>query len=412
MNDETPGGPLAGYRVLELTTTVAGPFCGRLLADFGAEVIKVERPHGDDLRTFGKTVQGKSLYAGSLLRNKALIAVDLRKSEGQEVIHKLVPHCDVVVENFRPGTLERWRLGFEQLSALNPALVMVRISGFGQSGPYSKRPGYGIIAEALSGLRHLTGHADAPPPRVAVALTDYIAGIYAAFGAMVALHHARNTGQGQVVDAALYESAFSVTEQHVPAYGKLGEVANRHGHRLPSSSPNNLYYCQDGRYILITAHAQSIFTRLCEAMGKPELVEDSRFSNAEARSSNEDALDDIISAWSSGLSLEEAESVLHEAEIPASRVFDMADIFADPHYRAREMLTELPDEELGSLVTPSVVPKLSATPGKLNWSGRHVGEDTEQVLTELAGLSRAEVDRLEAGGIVTRYNGGGTTSNG
>ncbi len=399
--------PLSGTRVLELTTTVAGPFCGRLLADFGAEVIKVEPARGDDLRTFGRMDNGKSLYAGSLLRNKALIAVDLRREEGQEVIRKLAPKCDVVVENFRPGTLERWNLGYEALSEANPALVMVRISAFGQSGPYSRRPGYGIIAEALSGLRHLTGHPEAPPPRMAVSLTDYIAGVYAAFGTVMALNHAKQSGRGQVVDTALYEGAFSFTEPHVLTYGKLGQVTNRSGHRLPNSTPNNLYFCKDGSYILIAAHAQALFKRLCAAMGREELSTDGRFHDSPSRCKNEDALDEIISQWTAGYTLEELEKILHEAEIPASRVFDTAQIFADPHYRAREMLAELPDEELGTLTMPAVVPRLSVTPGKLKWSGRRIGENTEQVLTELAGISAEEVSRLEDAGVVYRHKDGG-----
>lgn len=396
--------PLEGVRVLELTTTVAGPFCGRLLADFGAEVIKVERPQGDDLRSFGAFVDGKSLFAGSILRNKSLIAVDLRTEQGQQVARKLAGKCDIVIENFRPGTLERWKLGYDGLAKENPALVMVRVSGFGQTGPYARRPGYGIIAEAMSGLRHLTGHPEAPPPRIAMPLTDYIAGVYAAFGAIMALHHARKTGQGQVVDTALYESAFSFTELHIPAFAALGHVANRSGHKLPSSTPNNLYPTGDGRHILIAAHAQSLFKRLCGTMGQPELFTDGRFRDSAVRARNEDALDAIVTSWTEGHTLEELEEALHGAEIPASRIYDTADIFQDPHYQAREMLTELPDKAFGAVTMPSPVPKLSATPGKLKWSGRDIGEDTRRVLVEMAGLSTEEVARLESDGVVYCHN--------
>ena len=400
MNATADGGPLRGFRVLEFTTTVAGPFCGRLLADFGAEVIKIERPQGDDLRTFGKAAGGKSLFAGSLLRNKSLVALDLSSGQGQQVARKLAARCDAVIENFRPGTLERWNLGYEALAADNPALVMVRVSGFGQTGPYARRPGYGIIAEAMSGIRHLTGHPDAPPPRIAMPLTDYIAGVYAAFGAVMALHHARATGQGQVVDTALYEGAFSFTELHVPTYSVTGHVANRAGHKMPSSTPNNLYATGDGKHILIAAHAEAIFKRLCATMGTAELADDARFQNAAARAENEDALDAIVAEWTGRHSLEELETCLHEAEIPASRIFDTADIFQDPHYRAREMLTELPDEAFGKITVPSVVPKLSATPGKLNWAGRNIGADTERVLRDLAEIPEDELRRLESDGIV------------
>ncbi|MEE8433388.1 MAG: CoA transferase [bacterium] len=406
MNGMATDGPLTGYRVLELTTTRAGPFCGRLLADFGAEVIKVEPPGGDDLRSFGKQADGRSLYAGSILRNKSLIAVDLRDERGQAVIHRLAPKCDLVVENFRPGTLERWNLGYDVLSAANPKVVLVRISGFGQTGPYRRRPGYGVIAEALSGLRHLTGHPEAPPPRMAVSLTDYIAGVYAAFGAVMALHHARKTGQGQVVDTALYEAAFSFTEPHVPAYAKLGHIANRHGHRLPGSTPNNLYKTRDGRHILIAAHAHSLFQRLCRVMDRDDLIDNERFQSSRARSENEGELDAILSKWTERHDLEALEKMLHDAEVPASRIYDTADIFADPHYRAREMLAELPMGEAGTLTVPAVVPKLSATPGRLNWSGRNTGEDTERVLTELAGFSPEEVARMAEQGVVHCHRGG------
>ena len=398
--DKRSDGVLAGYRVLELTTTLAGPFCGRLLADFGAEVIKVEPTGGDHLREMGRRVEGKSLYAASVLRNKSLVALDLRQEAGQEVARKLAAQSDIVIENFRPGTLERWNLGYEALAEKNPRLVMVRISGFGQTGPYRRRPGYGIIAEALSGLRHLTGAPEEAPPRMAVSLTDYIAALYAAFGAVMALHHAGRTGRGQVVDAALFEGAFSFSEPYVPAYDKLGVVQGRTGHRLPNSTPNNLYFTNDGRYILIAAPAQSVFQRLAAAMGREELVTDERFKNALERSAHEDELDAIISAWTRSHALEELEAILHGAEIPASRVFDIADIFADPHYEAREMLSRVADEDLGTVTMPAAVPKLSETPGRIRWPGRRVGQNTREVLQEVAGLSAEEVGRLEAEGVV------------
>ncbi|MFC2176780.1 CaiB/BaiF CoA transferase family protein [Actinomycetota bacterium] len=237
--DTPASGPLSGYRVLELGSTVAGPFCGRLLADFGAEVIKVEPPTGDTVRSMGKRLEGRSLYAASILRNKQLIALDLRTEEGRDLIREMIVSCDVLVENFRPGTMERWGLGYEDLAELNPGLVMVRISGFGQDGPYSGRPGYGVIGEAMSGLRHLTGDPDRPPSRIAVSLTDYVTGLYAAFGATLALLGREKTGRGQVIDAALYESAFSFMEPWIPAFEKLGHIAGRSGSWLPESTPNN-----------------------------------------------------------------------------------------------------------------------------------------------------------------------------
>src|SRR6185436_1367307 len=279
MDSPDRSGPLSGYRVLEMGSTVAGPFCGRLLADFGAEVIKVEPAEGDPVRTMGKRFHGKSLYAASIFRNKSLICVDLRTREGQEVIRRLAAKCDLVVENFRPGGLERWGLGYEALSKVNPALVMVRISGYGQDGPYASRAGYGVIGEAISGLRHVTGDPDRPPARIAVSITDYITGLYAAFGAVMALLARGKTGKGQCIDSALYECAFSFMEPHIPAFEKLGIVANRSGSRLADSTPNNLYVSRDRQFIHITAMGEAVFRRLCACMGQPGLADDARFSN-------------------------------------------------------------------------------------------------------------------------------------
>ena len=262
-------GPLKGYRVLELGSTVAGPFCGRLFADFGAEVIKVEPLEGDVIRSIGARYQGKSLYASSIFRNKSLIAVDLRTHEGQDIARKIAARSDFVIENFKPGTLEKWRLGYSDLRALNPRIIMVRISGYGQTGPYSKRPGYGIICEAVGGLRHLTGDPDRPPARVAVSLTDCVTGLYAFSGALLALTHLAKTGEGQCVDAALYESAFSLMEQHIAGYQKLGIIPNRMGAGT-GSAPNNLYHSADGQWIHIAANGSAVFKRLMHTMGRSD----------------------------------------------------------------------------------------------------------------------------------------------
>src|SRR6185312_13704321 len=304
-----PRGPLAGHRVLEMGSTVAGPFCGRLLADFGAEVIKVEPAEGDPVRTMGKRFHGKSLYAASIFRNKSLVALDLRKPEGQAIARRIAAQCDVVVENFRPGGLEKWGLGYAELSRDNPGLVMVRISGFGQSGPYSDRAGYGVIGEAVSGLRHVTGDPDRPPSRVAVSITDYITGLYAAFGAVMALLARGKTGRGQYVDSALYECAFSFMEPHIPAFQKLGLVANRSGSRLPDSTPNNLYVSRDGQFIHITAMGDAVFRRLVGCMGAPQLATDARFADALERSRNHEEIDDLIGRWTSRHDLPELEAI-------------------------------------------------------------------------------------------------------
>ena len=396
-----PAGPLAGYRVLEMGSTVAGPFCGRLLADFGAEVIKVETADGDPVRTMGKRFHGKSLYAASIFRNKALICVDLRRPEGQKVVSELAAKCDVVVENFRPGGLEKWGLGYAQLSAINPRLVMVRISGFGQDGPYSQRAGYGVISEAVSGLRHLTGDPDRPPTRVAVSMTDYITGLYSAFGATLALLAREKSGRGQYIDSALYECAFSFMEPWIPAYEKLGHVATRSGSRLPESTPNNLYPTQDGEFIPITAMGEAVFRRLAVAMGQPGLADDARFSLAVARSERHEELDDLITHWTMQHGIAELESVLAQASVPATRVFTIADIFGDPHYRARGAIVRAPDDELGEVAMAAVVPRLSETPGAVRHAGHRVGQDTRRVLSELLGFSAERIDALAATGIVT-----------
>jgi crotonobetainyl-CoA:carnitine CoA-transferase CaiB-like acyl-CoA transferase len=402
-------GPLAGYRVLELGSTVAGPFCGRLFADFGAEVIKVEAADGDPVRSMGKRYRNKSLWAASIFRNKSLIAVDLRKPGGQTIIRKIAAKCDFLIENFRPGSLEAWGLGYDELARDNPGLIMIRISGYGQTGPYRERPGYGVICEAVSGLRHITGDPDRPPGRIATSTTDYITGLYAAFGAMLALEARRQTGKGQVIDAALYEGAFSFMEPHVPAFEKLGAVAMRAGSRLPGSAPNNLYPTRDGQYIHITAASDAVFRRIAAAIGEPALADDARFRTALARVEHEDAIDAIITRWTLGHDCAEAEHKLHAAEVPAARIYTMADIFNDPHYAARGMLAQVPDEDFGTVTVPNVVPKLSATPGAIRHSGHRIGQDTRRVLTELAGLSADEIVQLEAQRVIACDRSGDAT---
>lgn len=395
MDTATAQGPLSGYRVLELGSTVAGPFCGRLFADFGAEVIKVEPREGDPVRSMGKRFMGKSLYAASIFRGKSLISIDLRTAEGQDIVRRLAALSDILIENFRPGALEDWGLAYERLSRLNPKLIMIRISGYGQTGPYSQRPGYGVICEAVSGLRHLTGDPDRPPGRIATSMTDYITGLYAAFGAMLALEVRHKTGTGQVIDAALYEGAFSFTEPHVPAYEKLGVVAMRAGSRLPGNTPNNLYPTGDGQYIHITAASDSVFKRVAAVIGQPELAGDPRFKTAVARARNEDALDDMIAAWTRQYTCGELEQKFHEAAVPAARIYTVADIFSDPHYAARGMLAPVPDDDLGSVTVPAVVPRLTATPGAIRHSGHRIGQDTRRVLREVAGMTDDDIARLE-----------------
>lgn len=393
-------GPLAGLKVLELGSTVAGPFCGRLLADFGAEVVKVEPLDGDVVRTMGKTLDGKSLYAASIFRNKRLVSLDMRTDEGRRLVREMATRCDVLVENFRPGSLEKWGMGYDVLSAANPRLVLVRISGFGQSGPYSTRPGYGVIGEAVSGMRHITGDPDRPPARVSVSLTDYITGLYAAFGAVMALFARTATGRGQVVDAALSECAFSFMEPHVPAYDKLGFVAGRTGSALPGSVPNNLYPTADDSFIHITAMGDAVFARLCAAMGRADLASDPRFAKAKDRVGNVEEIDAILAEWTATLPLATLEQMMVDAAVPATRIFTMADIFADPHYRARSMLVNAPSAEFGEVVLPGIAPSLSANAGQVRFAGRRIGQDTRAVLADWLGSRTDELDALEQAGVI------------
>jgi crotonobetainyl-CoA:carnitine CoA-transferase CaiB-like acyl-CoA transferase len=397
MNDS---GPLSDFRVLELGSTAAGPFCARLLADFGAQVVKIESIEGDPIRQMGEVVNGKSLYGATICRNKLIASFDFRKQEARELIKKVIPKFDIVVENFRPGTLEKWGLGYEDLRKLRPDLIMTRISGYGQTGPYKDRPGYGVIGEAMSGLRHMIGDPDRPPSRAAIPLTDYITAIYAAFGTVTAVVALGKTGTGQVVDATLIESAFSFMEYHVPAFEKTGKIGMRTGPRLPDSAPNTLFPTSCGSYIHIAALADAVFRRLATAMGRPELGSDPRFAEMRNRNKHQDLIDGIVAEWTSTLPLEELESILTKGDVPASRIYTMADIFKDPHYSEREMLVPTPDEELGSVTLAGVVPKLSGTPGKLRWSGHRIGQDTREFLKEAAGLQDADVDRLIAQGVV------------
>ncbi|MEY2619740.1 MAG: hypothetical protein RL522_2742 [Pseudomonadota bacterium] len=400
-NGQPPSGPLAGYRVLELGSTAAGPFCTRLLADFGAEVIKVEAQEGDTIRELGQSVNGKSLYAASICRNKQIIALNLRHEEGRKLLRKIIPSFDIVVENFRPGTLEKWDLSYDQLNRLRPGLVLTRVSGFGQTGPYSTKPGYGVIGEAMSGLRHLIGDADRPPSRVAMPLTDYITGLYAALGTVMAVLSRERTGVGQCVDASLLESAFSFMEAHVPAYEKTGTIGMRAGPRLPNSAPNTLFPTQDGTHIHIAALADAVFRRLAVAMDRPELGTDPRFALQVNRNQHEGEIEALITEWTLAHDAATLKTKLDAAEVPATTIYTIADIFKDPHFHAREMLVRTADDDLGEVTLTGIVPKLSHTPGKIRWSGHRLGQDTHSVLRELAGLNDDEIAELESQGVIS-----------
>jgi crotonobetainyl-CoA:carnitine CoA-transferase CaiB-like acyl-CoA transferase len=397
--NEAAAAPLSGYRVLELCSTIAGPACTRLLADFGAEVIKVEPPEGDSVRQLGAADQGVELYAASILRNKRSVIIDFKQGEGRDLIVALAAHCDVVVENFRPGTLERLGLGYEALSKQNPRLVLVRISGYGQTGPYRAKAGYGAICEAFGGVRELIGEPERPPPRVAVPVCDYLAAAYAAFGTTMALMEARRSGCGQVVDMALYEAAFSLLEAAIPSHDRFGYVPKREGSRLPYMAPNNLYLAADGGYVLIAANNDATFARLGEVMGVADLV--TRYPSIASRWEQVDALDAEIGVWVALRPAAEIERDLEAAGVPTSRVYTLADIYQDPHYRARDMLLRVPHPVLGMLDQVGVVPKLSATPGIVRFPGPTAGADTREMLSALAGLSTERLDALEQAGVIS-----------
>lgn len=391
---------MEGVKVLELGTTIAGPFCGRLLADFGAEVLKVEPLEGDPIRVSGKRFEGKPLYAASIMRNKRLIALDLRTAAGQELVRKFVAKCDVLIENFRPGTLEKWGLGYDELSKINPGLILVRISGYGQSGPYSERPGYGVVCEAVGGLRYINGDPDHPPARSNIGLTDCITGLYSAFATVMALRHRERTGIGQVIDTALYECAFSFMEPHIPAYEKLGFVVEREGSAHAGSVVNNLFETRDGEYVHIQGSQTNSFRRLCLAIGRPDILDDVRFNTRLERAKHANEIDAIVGDWVGARSYEEVEKALGAGDVVFTRIYSMADIFKDPHYRARGMLAEVPDDDLGSITVAAPVPRLSRTPGRITRSGGGVGRDTREVLKDVLGLSDTEVDALAAEKVV------------
>ena len=404
MSDASAGpnlsGPLSGLRAIELGSTVAGPFCARLLADFGCDVIKVEQAEGDTIRTFSHRQNGRSLYNASMQRGKRIASLDLRTKEGRDLVRQLCEGADIVVENFRPGTLENWGLGYQELSASNPGLVMVRISGFGQNGPYSKRGGYGVVCEAISGLREITGDPDRPPPRIATSLTDYIAGLYGAFGAVMAILERGRTGRGQVVDSALYEGAFSFMEPHIPVYQQLGIVAERAGPHLPGNAPNSIYPTRDGAHIVIAAASDAVFRRLADAIGRTDMIDDPLFCSGVARAENSAACDEAVGNWTKLQDIAVVESTMADARVPAARIYTVADIFDDPHYEARQMLVDVDDEVLGPVTVTGVVPKLSASPGSIRWAGRDIGADTRDVLKEELEVPDEEIEAMAEAGII------------
>ena len=398
----TPAGPLAGLVVVEMGTLIAGPFCGQILGDFGAEVIKVEDPRvGDPMRQWGRSLpKGLSPWWPVIARNKKSVGLDLRKPEGQALAKQLISKADILIENFRPGAMEKWGMGYDVLSKDNPGLIMARISGFGQTGPYSQRAGYGLIGEAMGGLRYVTGEPDRAPARAGISIGDSLSAMHAVMGITMALHHRAQTGKGQVIDAALYESVLGVMENLITEYDITGYVRERSGSILPGIAPSNAYPCANGEMILIGGNGDNVYARLTEAMGRPELKDDPKFVDHASRGTHQHELDGIVADWTSTFVLSDLLKLLEDKGIPASRVYRAPDMLEDPQFAAREAVVTVDHEVFGPIRMQNAFPKLSATPGKVRWPGPKLGQHTDEVLAERAGLSAEKLAALRTAGVI------------
>ncbi len=391
-------GPLTDVRVIELGQLIAGPYCGQLLADFGADVIKVEPPgKGDPMREWGRGEY--PLWWTICARNKRCVTADLRAPEGQDIVRRLVREADILIENFRPGTMEKWGLGYEALKAINPRIIMVRVSGYGQTGPYSPRAGYASVGEAMGGMRYLSGYPDRPSSRTGLSIGDSLAATFACVGALAALHERDKTGEGQIVDSAIYEAVLNIMEATIPEYVVSNYIRTRSGSKLPNVAPSNVYECTDGEY-LIAANQDTVFRRLCDAIEMPELAEDERFATHTARGANQDLLDSIIGEWASRRTMDEIEALMVKAAVPAGKIYRAPEMLADPHFAAREAIIDVPHPKWKSLKMQNVFPKLSRTPGKVRWVGPEYGAHTEEVYRDTLGMSDEEIADLKARGII------------
>jgi crotonobetainyl-CoA:carnitine CoA-transferase CaiB-like acyl-CoA transferase len=403
--DERLKGPLAGVRVIEMGQLVAGPFVGSRMADFGAEVIKVETPgNGDAMRAWGHhRYKDRGLWWPVLARNKKSVSANLRESRGQDLVRRLIETADVLVENFKPGTLEKWGLAPSALHEINPGLVIARVSGYGQTGPYADRPGFASVGEAMGGLRYINGFPDQPPPRMGISLGDTLAGMFAAQGVLMALYW-RDTvgkGRGQVIDASITESCFAMMESALSEYDKVGFVREPSGTGLANVSPSNIFPTSDGKWVVIAANLNPMFKRLCDAMEQPELADDPRYSTHQARGQNGDELDSLIADWTRELSAAELDERLDKHGVVSGPIYSIEDIVNDPHYQARDMICRFQDKELGEIAVPGFVPKLSETHSEIAWLGpSEVGVHNEEVYCGMLGLSEDDLKELENDGII------------
>jgi len=395
-------GPLTDIRVIEMGQLLAGPFCGQLLGDFGAEVIKLEQPGvGDPMRQWGREKPyGKSLWWPVVARNKKSVSLNLRTEEGQSVVRELVSKADILIENFRPGTMERWGLSYDDLAAINPKLVMVRVTGFGQTGPYSKKAGYGSIGEAMGGLRYVVGDPSTQPSRMGISIGDELAATYACLGALMAIHERERTGKGQVVDSAIYEAVLAMMESMVSEYHFAGYKRERTGPILPNVSPSNVFDTADGKLLLIAANQDTVFKRLAAAMGRPELAEDPRYATHGARGAVQVELDALINEWTKTIELEPLQALMDEHGVPAGLIYTAEDMLQDEHFKARDAIVDVPHPDFGGLKMQNVAPRLSRTPGAVRHAGPALGEHNDEVLGELLGMEADVLADYAARGIV------------
>ena len=392
-------GPLAGLRVVEMGQLIAGPFCGQLLGDMGAEVIKIEPPGaGDPMRVWGRG--DFPLWWEVVARNKKCVSANLRMPEGQALARQLIAKADILIENFRPGTLEKWGMSPEALHAENPGLIIVRVSGYGQTGPYADRAGFGGIGEAMGGWRAIVGDPDRAPSRMGVSIGDSLAATYGCLGALAALRHRDATGKGQVVDSALYEAVFQVMESLVPEYSVSGYVRERSGSVLPGIAPSNVYPCADGEY-LIGANQDTVFGRLCAAMGRPELASDPRYADHMSRGRHQAELDELVAGWTRTLTIAEVEAAMIAHGVPAGKIYRPQDMIDDPHFAARKAIVDVPHPRWGTVKMQNVFPKLSATPGTVRSAApAEVGQDNAAVYGEMLGLGAEELAAMEKAGVI------------